>query len=151
MVRIIDRIEHAISTVELREDYILVYRYRDGLYLDLEQARDLVRAAGEMLGRRAPLPTMVVTGEMRGITRPARDFFSSSPENRQVSSRVALIFSSRIGRMLINLFMNLSPQRILSRAFAGEERAIAWLLDDSSAARRWRRPREPFEDIPTDS
>jgi hypothetical protein len=120
-------LDHRLSLIGVRDDGILEFRYRDGIYLQLEDAEDLIRAALDFTGDDVPLPTIVHLGNVRGSTREAREYMAYSDENQRLSSRVALVVTSRIGRMLVNLLFGLSPPRIPTRAFTDEAAALAWL------------------------
>lgn len=123
----ISTIEHPVSCISLREDGILEFRYRDHVYMDLDKARAIISAAQEMVGARAPLPTIVYLGQIRGSSKESREFMAYSDENASLSTRVALIVSSHVGRMLVNLLFGLSPPRIPTRAFNDDRLALAWL------------------------
>ena len=131
-------VEHSISFITVREDGILEFRYHDGVYMQLEDAQSLVRAALELVGARAPLPTIVYLGQVHGSTRESREYMASSEENRRLSSRVALIVSSRTGRMLVNVLFALNPPRMPTRAFSDDRAALTWLRnpEGSSPSRR---------------
>lgn len=120
-------LDHPLSYIGVRDDGILEFRYRDGVYLQIEDAESLIRAALDVAGDLAPLPTIVYLGNVRGSTRESREYMAYSDENRRLSSRVALVVTSRVGRMLVNLLFGLSPPRIPTRAFTDEAAALAWL------------------------
>lgn len=131
-------VEHPISSIAVREGGILVFRFHDGAYVQLEDARSLIRTALELVGERAPLPTIVYLGQVRGSTRESREYMACSEENQRLSSRVALLVSSRTGRMLVKLLVKLSPPVMPTRAFTDERAALIWLENpyDSSPSRR---------------
>jgi hypothetical protein len=131
-------VEHPISFITVREDGILEFRYHDGVYMRLEDAQSLIRAALALVGARAPLPTIVYLGQVYGSTSDSRGYLASSEENQRLSSRVALIVSSRAGRMLVNVLFKLSPPRMPTRAFTDDRAALTWLADPegSSPSRR---------------
>lgn len=106
--------------------------------MDLDKARAIIAAATELAGARAPLPTIVFLGQVRGSTKESREFMAYSDENASLSTRVALIVTSHVGRMLVNLLFGLSPPRIPTRAFSDERPALAWLAakDPDLAPRR---------------
>lgn len=131
-------VEHPISSIAVREDGILEFRYRDGVYLQLEDSQSMIRAALELVGERTPMPAIVYLGQVRGFTREAREYMAYSEDNQRLSSRVALIVSSLVGRMLVNLLFGLSPPAIPTRAFTDDRAALTWLENpqDSSPSRR---------------
>jgi hypothetical protein len=122
-------VDHPISFIAVREDGLLEFRYHDGVHLRLEDAQAIVRAAAALVGEQAPLATIVYLGQVRGTTRQAREYMAYSEENQRLSSRVALVVSSRVGRMLVNLLFGLSPPLIPTRAFTDERAALEWLAN----------------------
>ena len=131
-------VDHPLSHIGVRDDGILEFRYHDGVYLQLEDAENLIRAALALVGERESLPTIVYLGDVRGSTREAREYMAYSDENHRLSSRVALVVTSRVGRMLVNLLFGLSPPRIPTRAFTDDVAALAWLKDPHEPG-PWRR------------
>lgn len=131
-------LDHPFSHIGVRDDGILEFRYRDGVYLQIEDAENLIRAALDLVGDRDPMPTIVYLGDVRGSTREAREYMAYSDDNHRLSSRVALVVTSRVGRMLVNLLFGLSPPRIPTRAFTDAAAALAWLKDPQEPG-PWRR------------
>ena len=115
--------------LELWDDGILEYRYPPGAVVDLEFALAIVRSAAELLGELAPAPSLVVPGNIKELTREARTFFAQSPENRAVSSKVALMVESPATRIIGNVFMRVSKPRIPTRLFQDRAAARAWLRE----------------------
>jgi hypothetical protein len=131
-------VDHPLSHIGVRDDGILEFRYHDGVYLQVEDAEGLIRAALALTGDRVPLPTIVYLNDVRGSTREAREYMAYSDENQRLSSRVALVVSSRVGRMLVNMLFGLSPPHIPTRAFTDDAAALAWLKDPQEPG-PWRR------------
>lgn len=115
--------------LELRDDGILEYRYAPGAVVDLEFARAIIRAAMELLGNEAPVPSLVEPGNVKELTREARTFFAESPENRAVSSKVALMVESPATRIIGNVFLKVSKPRIPTKLFQNRDAARAWLRE----------------------
>jgi len=91
----------------------------------MEHAAELVRHTG-----RAPM--MIVMGEVRGQTREAREFLISNPSIPRIVSRVALVASSPVARVLTTIFSKLVASQVPLRVFASEESALAWLRESPS-------------------
>lgn len=140
-------LDHPLSHIGVRDDGILEFRYRDGVYLQIEDAENLIHAALDLVGDRVPLPTIVYLGEVRGSTRESREYMAYSDENQRLSSRVALVVTSRVGRMLVNLLFGLSPPRIPTRAFTDDAAALDWLKDPQEPG-PWRRAIQESEPEP---
>ncbi|HEY6783150.1 MAG TPA: STAS/SEC14 domain-containing protein, partial [Candidatus Dormibacteraeota bacterium] len=80
---------------------------------------DVSAAAG---GR--PCPLLVDMREMAGITREAREYFTSSSHG---ITAVALLTASAVTRMIANFFIGLRKAQVPTRMFRSEQDAVAWL------------------------
>ncbi len=120
--------EHALATIEIDRDGVLLFRYRDGIYLDEAGARDIVACGASLAGEDAPMPTVVLVSRVKGVSKGARDFFSKSAENWALSSRVAMVVRSPTARMVANFFLGLNKPEHPTRLFNDEASARAWLL-----------------------
>lgn len=120
--------EHA--SFEFTDEGILEYRYAPGSIVDLEFAKALLAEAAELLGDDAPVPALVLPGNVKEFTREARTFFAQSPQNQAVSTKVALMVESHGTRLIGNVFLRVSKPRIPSRLFQDRDSARAWLLED---------------------
>ncbi|GAB4567379.1 MAG: hypothetical protein Tsb0020_19870 [Haliangiales bacterium] len=142
-------IDRPYARFELHSGDFLEIRYQPEIYVDVIIAQELLQTCVEIAGELAPLPVLVSLGNMRGITNDARMYLAQSDIQRQLCARVALVYESRIGRMLVNLFIHLQRPNVPTRAFSDRQRAIDWLLQPGQRARASRHFRvqvEPFED-----
>lgn len=114
---------------EYTDDGILEYRYTPGSVVDLEFAKALIAEAAELLGESAPVPSLVLPGNVKEFTREARTFFAESSENQAVSTKVALMVESHGTRLIGNVFLKVSKPRIPTRLFQDRDSARAWLLE----------------------
>ena len=114
-------------SVRLRDDGILEFDYLTNRVVDLDIARTAVGEARELV--RAPTPTLVRINLVKEVTRDARVFFAESEENRQVSSKVALLIASPLGRIIGNFFMGLNRAALPVRLFTEVDAAVAWLQE----------------------
>ena len=121
------RSETEWADLEVTDDGILIIRYKDGVLLTGEVARAILDAQIALCGR-APIPVLVCLDRIKGMTREARVFFASGDENPVVTSQVAMLVSSPIGRVVANFFMGISKTRVPTRSFTDEAKALSWLL-----------------------
>lgn len=111
--------------VTLRDDGIIDYDYTTNATVDLDVARKAVTAARELVSK--PVPTLVRINRVKEVTRDARMFFAESEENRQVSSKVALVIGSPLARIIGNFFMGLNKGPFPVQLFTNVDTAIEWL------------------------
>ena len=121
------------ALVGLRDDGLVEFRYKRGAVVDIDAARSLVGAAKELMGDRQPCGGLVIVGDVKKVTRDARQFFSQSEENQQVSTHVALVVTSPIARMIGNFMMGLNKPVIPTRMFTDQGQAVAWLKESESS------------------
>ncbi|MCA9715267.1 MAG: hypothetical protein KC468_11365 [Myxococcales bacterium] len=120
-------------TIEIDAERILVFRYRDGVFIDEPTAREIVTLATALATGDTPLATIVLVSRIRGINKRARDYFASSAENKALSSRVALVINSPIARITANFFMGLNKTQQPTRLFNDEASARAWIRESRQA------------------
>ena len=112
--------------IRFRSDGIVEYDY--GLSeVDEQHARAVIAAATAAMAQPRPSLSLVQLARVRSVTRQARTFFASSPENLAIASRVALVGASPIARVIGNFFLGLNKPPVPVRLFATEAEAIAWL------------------------
>lgn len=125
-------LDHSIADVKLHEDGILEFHYKKGAVIEREDAVDLIEKTTAALEGKGNFPTLVLVGDARKVTRGAREFYARDPMNAAVSSRVALVGTSSVGRVIANFFLGLNrPDTIPVRVFADIEGARAWLFEES--------------------
>jgi hypothetical protein len=90
-----------------------------GIVEALAVTDEVAAAAG---GR--PRPLLVDMREMAGITREAREYFTSSSHG---ITAVALLTASAVTRMIANFFIGLRRSPVPMRMFKSEPDAVAWL------------------------
>lgn len=125
-------VDDPVATVHLPEDGVLQFRYKRDAVIDADDARRVVEATADALAAHGPRPTIVWVGDVRKVTRGAREFFARDPLNNRTSSRVAMIGISAVGRVVANFFLGLNrPDNMPVRVFADEASARAWLGETS--------------------
>lgn len=128
-------IERAVAVgptqIRFRSDDIVEFDY--GLAeVDEQHAREVIAAATAAMAPPRPTLTLVQLARVRSVSRQARTFFASSPENMAIASRVAMVGASPIARVIGNFFLGLNKPPVPVRLFATEEEAIAWLKGRAS-------------------
>jgi len=120
-----EKLIHEIAEIEY-DGEILHFRYHTGVYVDEQSATELVNIATELVGSRAPVPTIVHVGKVKGVSKAARDFFATSETNLALSTAAALIVASPIARVIANFFMGLNKTKHPTRLFTSEASAREW-------------------------
>jgi len=121
------RVNTEQAEILFRDDDVLEYHYSDGAVVGLPEARRMVDAALDLVGEAAPCPTVVVAGDVKVVTREARQFFAESEENRAISSCVGLVVTSPVARVIGNFFMGLNKPRVPTRLFKTVDDAVRWV------------------------
>lgn len=115
--------EHA--RLRLRADGVAEIRHRDGVRHTLALAKEQVAAFYARLP--GPAPFLVVVGEGFGQDDDAREYLLTSEEVRATFTRVALLFSRRVEKVAVDLFLRVRRPVVPIRAFRDEPAALAWL------------------------
>ena len=110
-------------------DGVLVWRFREGAVDTEETACEQVQKFYEMGKDIVPAPMMIVMAGLVNQTAGARQYYSSSAMSPKTASRVALILSSPVSRVLGNIYMGLTRPEVPTRIFTSEDKAFAWLLE----------------------
>lgn len=117
----------APEAVSITPRGVLRYEYR-GDRIDLDTARALIAEGRARMGDHVrPHPTVVVI-HRAAVDQAARRYFSYSLEARATSSKVAIVASNPIARVIGNFFVGLNRSDVPTRLFGDEDSAIAWLL-----------------------
>jgi hypothetical protein len=115
------------ATVELRDDGIVEFSYKP-VHVDLPAARELLARTREALRDDVrPRPTLVIIGRA-SVDREAREYFACSDDNRALASRVAMVATNPLSRVIGNFFLGLNRPGVPTRLFGEVDAAVAWLL-----------------------
>jgi hypothetical protein len=114
------------TVIRFHPDGIVEYLYGHREVTE-EVAREVIARATEAMSPPRPSLSLVQLAEVRSVTRGARTFFASSPENMAVASKVAMVGASPIARVIGNFFLGLNRPPVPVRLFATDAEAIAWL------------------------
>ena len=106
---------------------VLIGKYPENSQIDLTMAKQIVRERLEFIDGKS-YPTLVDSTEVAGITKAARDYFSSEEAMKGISS-AAIVSKSAFTVSLANfvLGVNLKKTPIPMKVFRTREEAIAWL------------------------
>lgn len=115
------------EVVVLRPDGIIHYDYR-GDRIDLPTAQALIAAARVAMGDDVRPRPVLVQLHRAALDQAARRYLSYSKEQREMTSRVAMIASNPVARVIGNFFVGLNRPEIPTRLFSDEQTAITWLL-----------------------
>lgn len=102
-------------------------RLDQGATLDLEEARDALRATWIVAGERRR-PVLVDMTGLREQSREARLYFVSDEAVARYSA-VAILIASPVSRVIGTFFFRLTTHKVPTRLFTSEAEAIAWLVD----------------------
>jgi hypothetical protein len=111
----------------LRPDGILHYDFR-GDRIDLETAHALLEAGRVAMGDDVRPRPVLVQLHRATVDQAARRYLSFSKDQRAQASRVAMIASNPVSRVIGNFFVGLNRPEIPTRLFADEPTAVPWLL-----------------------
>lgn len=115
----------------LRPDGVIEMRHARATQT-LESVKLQMEHVAELLQGKGKAPMMVVLNEARGQSREAREFLVSDPSIPRYTSRVALVHSSPVSRVLATVFLRLVRPPVPVRVFSDEEEALAWLREAGS-------------------
>lgn len=99
---------------------------REGLEMDLTDAREALRATAQLSGGQR-VPVLVDSRRIKSQSREARQEFASD-EAVRICSAVALLVGSPVSRIIANFFLRQQIQRTPTRLFTDETAAVEWLL-----------------------
>lgn len=105
-----------------------VYKVRD---VDIEIAKKCVDFRLECLDYKN-FPTYIEMGEIKTMTKEARDHFASERGYKGISA-CALIVDSAINRLIGNFFLRISKPKAPTRLFTDKSKALDWVKQYISA------------------
>lgn len=112
------------GTLELGDDGVVYLRWLPGMRIELEDARAAIAGVDELCqGQRPPL-LVNMTGTS-SLSRQARIEFAAP----NAASRIALLGSSPVDRMIVNFCLRRNPAPCPTRFFTSSKEALAWLLE----------------------
>jgi hypothetical protein len=110
----------------LRPDGVLHLQWNEQVVIDEPDAKAAMAAVNEMCGD-ATHPMLVDMAKTKSVTRNGRAVFSIPC----AASRIALLGSSPVDRLLANFFLGVYTPPCPTRYFNSRAEAMAWLVDST--------------------
>jgi len=110
--------------LELHDD-LLIGTYKKGLKINLEIAKEIVKARLEFTDHKPKL-TLALNQGVVSMDKKARDYLSSDEGVRGVIAG-AIVLDSPVGSFLGNFYLSVSKPKVPARIFTKREDAIKWL------------------------
>jgi hypothetical protein len=119
-------VETSAIRLELSPEGILICYYKPRQFLTLDQAREIVRARLEFVGR-TPRPVLIYNLGAIGIDKQARRYMSSNADALSGVSAAATITESYFTHYVMELIYKIERPPLPARNFLSAQRAMAWL------------------------
>jgi len=107
------------------DDDLLIGSYKKGLKINLEIAKEIVKARLEFIDYKPKL-TLVFNLGVISMDKKARDYLSSEEGVRGVIAG-AIVLDSPVGSFLGNFYLSVSKPKVPARIFTRKQDAIKWL------------------------
>ncbi|MBD3639018.1 MAG: hypothetical protein HUJ25_16810 [Crocinitomicaceae bacterium] len=106
------------------DDGIVRTKVKNGAEIELEDAIENSRVVnGFQIAEKFPI--IVDTGQIKSMSKEARDFFSLRNRESKVNS-IAIIRNKVIGNMIANFFIGLNKPAVPVKLFSREQEAVEW-------------------------
>ncbi len=119
-----DTIDNDFITLWIEEG-IMYGKYKPGKLIDLAAAKRVVSDRLQLCSGK-DYPSLTIATDLKGITKEARDYFSSGDGIRHMI-RLALITGSPIARMVGNFWLQINKPELPTRMFNDQAEAVKWL------------------------
>jgi hypothetical protein len=103
---------------------ILFFKYKMGVTLNLEAARQIV-ADRLMLQHGRPYAIFCDPSGIKDSNKAARDYLAN--EGSQLVKAVALLVETPLARMMLNFYMTINKPHVPTRLFGNKEKALEYL------------------------
>jgi len=120
-------VEGGKGTVELGADGVIHLVWKNKVTIEASDAQAAMRAVNDV-GRGSEYPMVVDMASTEYVSRQARAVFSIPC----AASRIALLGSSPVDRILVNFFLGVCVPPCPTRFFTSRSEAMTWLLQDHS-------------------
>lgn len=118
-----------IATVEILPGNVIHLSVKNGVVVNLESAKQIVRAIDNLLDKSIPIRAGIV--ELSGIVyieEDAREYFASGEDTTGDTVGIALVSDSTLGRTIGNMFITLHPKtKFPVKFFNSPIRAEYWI------------------------
>ncbi|GAP61229.1 conserved hypothetical protein [Arthrobacter sp. Hiyo1] len=118
-------VEGGKGTVELRSDGIIHLVWNDRVNIEAVDAHAAMAAVNEA-GKGSEYPMLVDMATTESVHRHARAVFSIPC----AASRIALLGTSPVDRVLANFFLGVHIPPCPTRFFTSRDEALVWLMQD---------------------
>ena len=118
-------VEGGKGTVELKADGIFHLVWKERVHIDAADAHAAMAAVNEA-GKGSEYPMLVDMATTESVHRHARGVFSIPC----AASRIALLGTSPVDRVLANFFLGVHIPPCPTRFFTSRNEAMAWLTQD---------------------
>ncbi|GAA5189585.1 hypothetical protein GCM10023346_04520 [Arthrobacter gyeryongensis] len=118
-------VEGGKGTVELRSDGIIHLVWNDRVTIEAVDAHAAMAAVNEA-GKGSEYPMLVDMATTESVHRHARAVFSIPC----AASRIALLGTSPVDRVLANFFLGVHIPPCPTRFFTSRDEALVWLMQD---------------------
>ena len=108
------------------ETNILFFRVKQDLEVDVEEIKEMLRYAEEVMGPKRHL-AVIDFGVSVLSTSEARSLYAQSPYIQKYRIADAFIVKSLPLRIVANFFINVTRPKVRTRLFTDETLAIEWL------------------------
>ncbi|MDF2051416.1 STAS/SEC14 domain-containing protein [Arthrobacter sp. Cr_A7] len=122
-------IEGGKGTIELGADGIIHLSWRPGIILDSDDVHAGMATLNEICGG-SEYPMLVDMGTTKAVTRQAKSAFQIPC----AASRIALLGSSPVDRIIANFTIDRQTLPCPTRFFTSRDGALDWLLQGDSPA-----------------
>ena len=121
------KVEGGKGTVELGADGVIRLVWKHKVTIEESDAQAAMKAVNDV-ARGSKYPMVVDMANTEYVSRQARGVFSIPC----AASRIALLGSSPVDRILVNFFLGVSIPPCPTRFFTSRTDAMTWLLGDHS-------------------
>ncbi len=111
--------------ITLESSGIVKCKALDGVFIDLEDARENIHAVKVLSGGKT-IPVFVDITNAKGATKEARAYFAGD-EAGNVQSACALLIASPLASLIGNFFLGLNKTKFPIKLFREEDKAENWL------------------------
>jgi hypothetical protein len=107
------------------KDGILFGTYKKGLKMNLEVAKDIVKARLEFTGGKN-VPAIIYNQGVVSMDKPARDFLAS-PDGTKGLKAAAMMLDSAFSSFLGNFYLSVNKPPMPVRIFTNTKAALGWI------------------------
>ncbi len=119
-------IETTVAKVFLRENDIVVVKYKPDAEVGLEEMRAIHEAERKLTSDKKHLALLDARGFVN-VSDEARKF-GASAEPTKYRTAAALLVDSLAVRILGNFYLNFNKPKVRTKMFSDEKKAIDWLV-----------------------